>query len=66
MTAKARLQKAERMVEAKKKSGEKYIIHGDVDRFMTSNGAILSLAEFEKIKSDNVKVVRVGIDLDRI
>ena len=67
MNTKARIAKAEREHKTQKNAGGKlYVIHADGDNFMTGDGVMLSLAEFEKLKGDNIKIVRVGIDLDKL
>ena len=69
MNTKKRIAKAE---DAMKKNGTKNgaarstLVRINNNGTVTADGVTMSLVEFEKLKSDNDIIVRVGIDLDKL
>ncbi len=69
MNTKKRIAKAE---DAMNKNGTKNgaarstLVRINNNGTVTADGVTMSLVEFEKLKSDNDIIVRVGIDLDKL
>ena len=65
MNAETRIKKLEQ-VHGTDKNAPRYAIHCTESNTVLVDGVTLTLAEWEAIKTDNDKVVTVGIDLEAL